>query len=401
MIYSLKVASRYLTSNLAQTGLLIVGVAVGVYVFVFMSALIGGLAVLLLDRTVGNIAHVTVEESDRAPVSLFPDGDGTLIAVLRSSAQRTTLQAADAFAPLISAVPHVRMVAGEVLGNGFIQKGEALAPVVVTGLVPDQVSAIANIARSIVDGSPDLTISTVLIGTGLARTLGVGVGQTVSVRSDRNVELTLTVGGIFSLGVAGLDDASAYVNQRVARVLFELPAGLSRFEVKLDDLQLAPSAASAIAALTGLKTTPWTEKNKELLDALVAQARTGDLIKVFALISIVIGIASALLLSTYRRQSEIGIMRAMGASRRFVVLVFVIQGAMIGICGGILGAGLGYLSLLPFPVPEATAAAGLPVDIRQGAYGTAILLTLVGAVLASIWPAYAASKVDPVTVIGP
>jgi putative ABC transport system permease protein len=88
MIYSLKVASRYLTSNPGQTGLLIVGVAVGVYVFVFMSALIGGLAVLLLDRTVGNIAHVTVEESDRAPVSLFPDGDGTLIAFLRSSAQR-------------------------------------------------------------------------------------------------------------------------------------------------------------------------------------------------------------------------------------------------------------------------------------------------------------------------
>jgi len=401
MLYSFKIASRYLTANRAQTALLIFGVAVGVYVFVFMSALIGGLAVLLLDRTVGNLAHVTVEAADRDPVSLFPTGDGTLVAVLKSTTQRTTLQSADAFAPLIAAVPRVTIVVGEILGNGFIAKGESVSPVAITGVVPDQISKIANIEGSLVAGSADLTISSVLLGAGLADTLGVRVGQTVTIRSERDVAETLTVAGIFSLGVAGLDDAAAYVNQRVARVLFDLPAGLTRFEIKLDDLQQAPQVATAIAAATGLKATPWTDKNKELLDALVAQARTGDLIKVFALITIIIGVASALLLSTYRRQSEIGIMRAMGATRRFVVLVFVIQGALVGLSGGLLGAGVGYLSLLPFPIPQATAAAGLPVDIRQGAYLTAIVLTLIGAIVASIWPANAASKVDPVTVIGP
>src|SRR5690606_13018829 len=106
-------------------------------------------------------------------------------------------------------------------------------------------------------------------------------------------------------------------------------------------------------------------------------------------------------LSTYRRQSEIGIMRAMGASQGFVVLVFVIQGALIGLAGGLLGAGLGYLSLLPFPPPEATSGGGLPVDYRQGAYGAAIVLTLIGAVAAAIWPASAASRIDPVKAIGP
>ena len=138
-----------------------------------------------------------------------------------------------------------------------------------------------------------------------------------------------------------------------------------------------------------------------MLDGLVAQARSGDLIKGFALVTIVIGVASALLLSTYRRQSEIGIMRAMGATQRFVVFVFVIQGALIGLSGGLLGTALGYLSLLPFPLPEATSGGGLPIDIRQGAYGAAILLTLIGAIVAAIWPAYAASRVDPVKVIGP
>ena len=158
--------------------------------------------------------------------------------------------------------------------------------------------------------------------------------------------------------------------------------------------------ARQIAASTGLDATPWTEANQQLLDGLTAQRRSGDLIKGFALVTIVIGVASALLLSTYRRRSEIGIMRAMGASRRFVVLVFVAQGALIGILGGVIGAGLGYLALSPFPLPELASAGGFPIDIRQGAYDSAILLTTLGAILASIWPARSAARVDPVMVIG-
>ena len=400
MPYSFKVALRYLTANRAQTALLILGVAVGVYLFVFMSALIGGLGVLLLDRTVGNIAHVTIEKPDHDPVSLYGDDSGTLVAVLKST-QRETLQSAAAFLPAIEAIPHVRTIAGVVLGNGFLTKGDAIAPVAVTGVKAEQVSAIANIAGNLVAGSDDLTIGTALIGSGLASTLGVRVGQTVAIRSERSIEATLTIGGIFSLGVEGLDDTAVYVNIRTARVLFDLPDGVSRLEVKLDDLKLAPGVAVDIAKATGLKSTPWTEKNQQLLDGLVAQARSGDVIKGFALVTIVIGVASSLLLSTYRRQSEIGIMRAMGATRRFVVFVFVIQGGLIGLSGSLLGAGLCYLTLLPFPLPEATSSAGLPIDIRQGAYGTAILLTLIGAIVAAIWPANAASRVDPVKVIGP
>ena len=400
MLYSIKMAARYLTANRAQTALLVLGVAVGVFVFVFMSALIGGLAELLLNRTVGNIAHVVVEAADRDPYSLLGNDPSVLVASLKSTEQRSSLQSAAAFLPIIATTPHVKLVSQEILGSGFLTKGAAVAPAAVTGVEPGQVSAIANIEDGLVAGSTDLTLSTVLIGKGLADKLGVGVGQTVSLKSDRNIEQTLTVGGIFSLGIAGLDDSAAYVSLRAARALFELPEGISRFEIKLDDLQQAPAVAAVLASETGLKATPWTAKNQELLDGLKAQASSGNLIKAFALITIIIGVASALLLSTYRRQSEIGIMRAVGASRRFVVLVFLIQGALIGLAGGLLGAGLGYLTLLPFPLPELTASGGLPIDIRQGAYGLAITLTVIGAVLAAIWPASAASRVDPVSVIG-
>ena len=118
------------------------------------------------------------------------------------------------------------------------------------------------------------------------------------------------------------------------------------------------------------------------------------------MVSIVIGIASSLLLSTYRRKAEIGIMRAMGASRRFVVFVFVAQGALVGLLGGLAGAGLGYLVLSALPPRDLAHPTVMPIDIGEGAFGVAILLTVAIATLAAILPARSAARVDPVTAIG-
>lgn len=400
MPYALKIALRYLTASKAQTGLLIAGVAVGVFVFIFMSALIGGLGVFLVQRTVGDISHVTVEAPGREAVSLLSDNPDILVVQQRGATQREQLRTADAFLPMIAAIPGIAATSQQIVGNGFLVRGQATAPVSVTGIEDNKVSAIADIEGNLVDGSTALTNSTVLIGSALAEDLGVSVGQVVRVQSDREAERTLVVGGIFELGVDALDARSAFVSLATARTLFELPQGISRIEIKLSDLNQADAVAARIASETGLKATPWTEGNASLLDGLSAQRNSGDLIKAFALITIIIGVASALLLSTYRRRSEIGIMRAMGASRGFIIFVFVTQGTLIGLIGGLVGAGLGYLSLSPFPVPELAPPGGLPVDVRQGSYGLAIALTTIGAILASILPARSAARVDPVTVIG-
>lgn len=401
MLYAIKIALRYLTANKVQSGLLIAGVAVGVFVFIFMSALIGGLAEYLVQRTVGDIAHVTIEAQSRDPVSLLPVESGTVLLVRqRATTQTNQLRTAAAFLPAIEARPDVIAASQQIVGNGFILKGDITAPVGVTGVETDKVSAIANVKKRLVSGSSDLTNATVLIGTSLADDLGISLGQVVTLRSGAGLERTLVVGGIFKFGLDALDKRTAFVSLAAARTLFDSPQGVSRIELKLADLNQSDDVARQIAADTGLKATPWTTGNAQLLDGLRAQASSGNLIKAFALVTIVIGVSSSLLLSTYRRRPEIGIMRAMGASRFFVVLVFVIQGALVGLIGGLVGAGLGYLALSPFPVPELAPPGGLPVDVRLGAYNLAIILTLVGAVVASILPARAAARVDPVSVIG-
>ena len=404
MLYALKIATRYLTASKAQTALLVSGVAVGVFIFIFMSALIGGLAEFILSRTVGDISHITIEAEVADPAILIrPEAarEGHILAVTESSGIRTaTLTNEETWGPLIQSVPGVVAVSPQITGAGFLTRGAQVAQVGVTGVEPGRESAILDLDGYMVDGSARLGSGLVVLGQSLADDLSLRLGQTVRLQSSAGVSTVLTLSGIFKTGNGMLDDSSLFVSLSTSRTLFALPQGVTRIEIKLSDLNAANATALRIRALTGLDAVPWTDGAEQLMEALDAQAQTGYFLKTFALITIVIGVASALLLSTYRRRPEIGIMRAMGAGRGFVIFVFVTQGAMIGLLGGLTGAALGYLALLPFPSRDAFESGTLPLDITQGSYGLAITLTVIGAILASILPARSAARVDPVTAIG-
>lgn len=399
MLYQLKIGWRYLTSNLVQTGLLILGVAVGVFVFVFMSSLIGGLAVYLVDQTVGDVPHVTVTQPDIEPERLYGGGEGALIASENSTGRAAVIRNATEVIATLQQLPGLDTVSPEIAGNGFVTRGAVVKPVTVVGIDPDKVSAVADIAGNITAGSAELPIGSVLIGSKLAKDLGVDAGHGLRLRSDQGVDTTLSITGVFDFGFDRLDERTAYVNIKTARGLFKMRQGVTQIALRIDDLWDAPDFAAAAANATGLQTVPWTETNQQLLSGLDAQARSGDIIKGFALLTIVIGVASALLLSTYRRRSEIGIMRAMGASKGFVVMVFLAQGGLIGLVGGLVGAALGWLALSPFPPPGQIEPGGFPIDISQGGFGLAVGLTVAGSLIASILPARSAAKVDPVKVI--
>ena len=403
MLYALKIAARYLTASKAQTALLVSGVAIGVFIFIFMSALIAGLAEFILARTAGDMAHITIQAEAVDPGLLLPTAGRTVLLVQEPATRATPiLKDTAALIPVIEALPGVTGTSQQITGAGFLTRGAQVAQVSVSGLEPGRESVITNLAGYVTAGTAKLGAGGVLIGKTLAEDLGLSLGQSVRLQSSAGIDGALTVTGIYEMGVDAADRRQAYVSLATARTLFRMPQGVTRVEIKLADLYAADLLAPRITALTGLDARSWTEQATQLLDALQAQAQTGYILKAFALLTIVIGIASALSLSTFRRRPEIGIMRAMGAGRRFVMGVFVVQGALIGLMGGLLGAGAGYGVLLVFPARDSFAPGqgGLPIDITQGAYGLAIVLTSLGAILASILPARAAARLDPVTAIG-
>ena len=399
MLYALKIAIRYLTASKAQTALLVLGVAVGVFIFIFMSALIGGLAEFILSRTVGDIAHITIQAEDTDPALLLPAA-GVLFVPQKSTLRAAQLRNIDGFVPLIAALPGVRAVSPQINGSGFLTRGAQAMQISINGVEPGLESAIINLDGYLVSGTARLAAGSVMLGTTLADDMDLRLGQTVRMTSTTGIDTVLTLTGLYEIGSGGADGRTAYVSLGTARTLFAMPQGVTRIEIKLADIDAADTVTRRIVALTGLDAKSWTDGAEQLMQALDAQAQTGYVLKTFALITIIIGVASSLLLSTYRRRPEIGIMRAMGAGRGFVVFVFVTQGALVGLLGGLSGAALGYLALLPFPSRDAFQAGTLPIDITQGSYGLAIVLTVIGAILASILPARSAARVDPVTAIG-
>lgn len=399
MRYAIKLAFRRLAASPGQSALLITGVALGVTIFIFMSALIGGLASLLIQRTVGNIPHITMEPASRDPV-LVSQIPGAQVVVQKDLSRRQQINAWQPILPVIEKTPGVTAISPEIRGSAFVVRGQARAPVGVIGVMPDRLSIIADIGRAIVDGRSNLPVDGILIGRMLADDLGVRVGQTLVLQSDRGRTGSFRIEGIFSLGIASADRQAVYMNLRSARALFDLPSGISRIDVKVSPPVDAAKIASVLRRATDLKVKSWSEDNAQLFEGLDAQARTGTIIKGFALVTIVIGIASAMLLSVVRRRSEIGIMRATGASSRFILQTFVFEGLFIGVTGALLGATAAWFALAPFPPIAEVKSGGFPIDRGQGGFLIAILLTAVAAMIASIVPARRAARIDPVEAIG-
>jgi hypothetical protein len=220
MLYALKIAIRYLTANKAQTALLVTGVAVGVFIFIFMSALIGGLAEFILSRTVGDISHITIEAEDRDPAVLI-DVPGHVLTVTERGRTRTaTLAEAETWLPLIEAVPGVRAVSPQITGAGFLTRGAQVSQVSVTGVEPGRESAILDLDGYIVEGTARLGSGLIVLGRDLADDLALSLGQTVRLQSSGGVTALLTLSGIFETGNGAMDGARAFVSLPVARTLF-------------------------------------------------------------------------------------------------------------------------------------------------------------------------------------
>ena len=401
MRYDLKVALRYLSSNRLQSALLIGGVAIAVMVYTFNAALINGLAEFQIQRVVGSSSHVTIEPAKIEPeVAAAADGAERLVVKQRVLERRAQIKQWRTVEQIIETIPGVAGVSLNILGTGLVSRGQLTLPVTLKGVEPSRLSAIAPIDQSIVEGEPRLALNDVLIGRKLANDLGIRVGQPIFIASDQGRERTLTVRGLYATGVDSLDARLAYVNLDTARVMFNLPEGLTEIEIKLGDIYAARAVARQLKDTTGLEVTPWMDKNQRLREALEGQGSSGSIIKFFTLITIIVGVASALLLTTYRRRPEIGIMRSFGISQKFVMSVFMMQGALIGIIGSLIGCALGYgFSVLLVTITGASGGRSLPVDPALGQYSLALLLASAASVAAALWPARAASRIDPVEAI--
>ena len=192
-----------------------------------------------------------------------------------------------------------------------------------------------------------------------------------------------------------------YISVKVAQTLLDLPGGITQIDLRVANLFDAEAIARPLQAQTGLSVDSWMQTNAQLLSALKSQSVSNNLIRAFVTVIVAVGIASVLVVSVVQKQKEIGILRAMGASPRRIMSVFLLQGAFYGLVGSALGSALslGLLKFFSKITRNADGTALVSPDLDLSVVLSTCALALVVGLLAAALPARRAANLDPVQAI--
>jgi len=394
------VAIRFMREGLMQTLLIISGVALGVSVIVFISALISGLQSNLFRRTLDYQAQIVIIPPREVARALRrADDQATLV---QPRAQR--LRSVDEWQKVrktVEALPGVLVVAPVVAGAGFVVRGDANKSVSVTGIEPQSYLRLIALKDKIVAGKADLTSADIIVGIELAKDLGIGIGDKLMLQTVSGANATLIVCGIFDFGNKGVNQRSVYVALRTAQSLLDLVGGATSLELNVTDPFAAETMAQAIQSQTGLEADSWIATNAVFFSALAAQSMSNTVIRFFVGLTAALGIASVLVVSVVQKSKEIGILRATGTSRWQILRVFLLQGGLMGLIGSVLGSAAGWAFLIAWRGiarnADGTPLFAIEFDPMLFAYA-AVGATLVGT-LAAVFPAQQAAKLDPAVAI--
>jgi lipoprotein-releasing system permease protein len=397
------VALRFLREGRVQTAFIIGGVAIGVGVIVFMSALLSGLQANFVKRVLTGQAHIQLLPPKEAARSLRGNDTETLQgSIVQTPLQRLkSIDQWQSVAAQIRAMPEVSVVSPAANGSALVVRGDTSRAISVVGIEPDLYFRIVPMPEKMVRGSARVTVNDILIGTELASDLGVSVGDKLRVTSANGSTNTLTISGIFDLGNKGVNARTTLMALRSAQSLLGLPGGVSALDVTVHDVYSADVVAHHITALTGVQADSWIKTNEQFFAAVSAQTTANTAIRVFVGLSVAFGIASVLVVSVVQKSREIGILRAMGITRGQILRIFLLQGGVLGLGGAVAGSLLGSGGLVVWQQaqrnPDGTVM--FAVSFEPLMFATALLLATVTGLVASFAPAMRAARLDPVVAI--
>jgi lipoprotein-releasing system permease protein len=354
----------------------------------------------------GTQAHIVIRPTEEVarPQRSATAGESVLPRVearaqrLRSIDQWRTLDLA------LQGMPEISAVSPMASGPGFAVRGDATKSIAIFGVEPERYNRIVAVDEKLIAGEYRVQAGEAVIGKDLAKDLGLTLGdrfRIVTTETDAPVSDAFTVTGIVDLGVRDLNRRTVFVTLRTAQTLLGLPGGASQLDLKVVDLFDADVIAQRIERETGLTVESWMRTNEQLLAAINAQNITTRTIRAFVIIIVALGIASVLVVWVVQKRREIGILRAMGASRGQVQRVFLLQGAIVAVAGSAIGCALAIGMVVVF-LKVARNADGSPLfvlDVSPWLFVGAALGALVGGLVAAAAPARRAAALDPAQAI--
>jgi lipoprotein-releasing system permease protein len=321
----------------------------------------------------------------------------------------------------------VRAAAPFVAAQGMLVRGEALRGVQVRGIDPQMEGRVSDIPKQMVAGKlDDLKAGSfgVVLGRDLASDMGLSVGDTalmlapqasISPAGFAPRMRQFTVVGIFSSGHYEYDSSLAFVDDEDAAKVFR-DSGTAGVRLRIDDMQRAPQVAAALARELPpyVMASDWTRNNRTWFAAVQTEKRMMFLILALIVAVAAFNLLSSLVMAVKDKQSDIAILRTLGASPGEVARIFLVQGALIGVVGTLLGVLGGMLiaynieTIVPFIerllgihfLPrQIYFISELPSDPEMADILTVGVTSLVLSLLATLYPSWRASRLQPAQVL--
>jgi len=384
-VYELFIAIRHLTSRRRQTIFSVMAVGLAVLLLMWSQAVMVGFTEEMYSKTVDRMMpHVTVEPQE---------GDDYIHLYRKLIEDINEIDGVIGISPVLTGPAT------------FEYKGKN-KNVVMQGIRVEAHDSVMYINDDIIEGSfRDLEVSpnTVVVGDALAEKLDVEIGDTIDASFPEANPANLKVVGIYDSGTP-MDETLAITSLSTAQDFLDVSNVVTTILVRVDDRERAQAISNRIDTI-GYPASGWKETNPEIIQTLKMEGISNAITLSLIVIIASFGIVSTLFMVVMEKTKEIGMLMAMGVSRRSILIIFVMESGILGLLGALMGVILGatlaiYMGSYDYGFEVMPGISSIPFVVRIQDAAIIVLFTFLLNLIAGIYPASRASKLKPVEAIG-
>ncbi|MFN4319999.1 MAG: ABC transporter permease [Aquificaceae bacterium] len=402
MNYILFVALRMLLQRKRQTLVSILGVSIGVSAFIVMSSLMLGFQNYFIQQVIDLEPHIKVKpREERQKVEDYS------ILLGEKPKEKDRILGWQEIIREVERNPEVLGVAPRLVSRGIVKYGVKDKPITLMGIDPQKepkASVIERFLRYKRLEKLETNRTGIIIGVLVAKSLGIEeTGKKLILVAPNGQSILATVEDFFESGITNIDDTRTYINIKTLQSLLEKQGEVNEIVIKIKDVNKAERLSKEFSQKIPYEVESWQKAYRNFLSIFKIQNIITYMI-VFAILTVsAFGIFNIIMMTVLEKKKDIAILMAMGFTRRDILLVFLVEGFFIGFMGALLGSFLGYgmqeyLESVKLDVEGLIRTKGFVLDRSPIFYLYAFAFSLFFSLLASLYPAYRASRLNPVDI---
>ncbi|MBL7717704.1 MAG: ABC transporter permease [Flavipsychrobacter sp.] len=413
---SFKIALTHLVTKKKQSMIAMLGVMFGISMFIIMISFMTGVNQFLEDITMDNTPHVRIykpiEIQDRKIISeqrAPSERDWYVVQHQKPKNDMPRIKNGLQVMASIEDMPEVKGVAPLVASQVFYNNGPVQIPGTINGIDVRKQIAVFGLDTKMDFGKLEDLLKggdMLVMGKGLAEKMGVSVGDRVSVTTPEGNNLTLKVAGIFSFGIAAMDETRSYATlATVQKILQKDPSYITDINIKMKDVNAASVFRKKLEnQIPGVYVEDWETANASILAGDKIRNILTAVVCITLLTVAGFGIYNIMNMNIINKMKDIAILKATGFQGGDITGIFLLQSLMIGVAGGVLGLLIGFffsylLSKAPFPAASFFRISTFPVNFKLSHYVAGLSFGFLTTLFAGYFPSKKASKIDPVQII--